>query len=325
MDLALYVTNTDDLDHLDEALQNAGLWDIPKFIFATMFGDDPCAQEYVGNLVAAEWLENFRRVGNEPSRLYFGQEFCEYLIPSTADLDRALSFAAEAGLAFTYVTGYVTDAGLKATRANLEWLSDHAGDAEVVVNDWGVLSTIAKEFDGLKPVLGRLMIKQQRMARFTTQAPPVNMRGIKASQAAVNTNQHATLRRLNLSIPQYRNRLAQLGVERFDLDIAPQGVEIPADKWGFGVGCYYPWGYVTGSRNCPTAGMLDPERSFVVKGSPCSAPCRTMNRGAKVLQFPQPPVQRGNSVFIYHAHYAMQYWNGEVPTDRIVFEPWIPW
>jgi hypothetical protein len=82
---------------------------------------------------------------------------------------------------------------------------------------------------------------------------------------------------------------------------------------------------VTGSRNCCTAGMIDPERNYVVTGSPCPAPCRSMNRGAKVLHFPQPPVQRGNSVFIYHAHYATPYWNGDIPIDRIVFEPWIPW
>ena len=32
-----------------------------------------------------------------------------------------------------------------------------------------------------------------------------------------------------------------------------------------------------------------------------------------------------NAVFTYHAHYATPYWDGEIPVDRIVFEPWIPW
>jgi len=324
MELALYLSDLDALLHLEQGLRNSDSFDIPQFIFASMFGDDPGAQEYLGNLVASEWLENYLAAGHKVSRLYFGQEFCEHLIPSCDDLEKALSVARESGLHFTYVTGYVTDDGLAVTRRNLAWLAEHSPDSEVVVNDWGVLAMLAEEFPTLQPVLGRLQIKQQRMARFTTKAPQVSMRGVNAPEADVLGRQIAALRRLNLSIPEYRQRLQGLGVKRFDLDIVPQGVEIPAGAWGFGVSCYYPWGYVTGSRNCYTAGMLDPRRSYVVTGARCPAPCRRMNRGAKIKHFPQPPVQRGNSVFIYHTQYATPYWNGDIPIDRIVFEPWIP-
>lgn len=324
MELAVYMSDLDDLLRLEQGLRNSDSFDIPQFIFASLFGDDPGAPEYFGNLVAAEWLQNYLAAGHEITRLYYGQEFCEYLIPSCGDLEKALSFARDSRMQFTYVTGFVTDAGLAATRRNLAWLAERAPGSEVVVNDWGVLAVLAEEFPTLPPVLGRLLIKQQRMARFTTKAPPVNMRGVNAPEASVLSRQVAALRQLNLSIPDYRQRLHGLGVVRFDLDIVPQGVEVPPDAWGFGMSCYYPWGYVTGSRNCYTAGVLDPERNYVVTESPCRAPCRNLNRASRVLHFPQPPVQRGNAVFIYHAHYATPYWNGEIPVDRIVFEPWIP-
>jgi len=70
--------------------------------------------------------------------------------------------------------------------------------------------------------------------------------------------------------------------------------------------------------------VLEPARNYVVTGSPCPAPCRKLDRAAKALNFPQATVQRGNSVFIYNTDYAARYWRGEIPVDRIVFEPWIP-
>jgi len=325
MELALYLSNLDDLRGIEQGLRRVDFWNAPKFIFEIMFGDDTNTPEYFGNLAAAEWLENYVAAGHDSfTRLYYGQEFCENLIPPTDVLEEVVSFAQDLRLAFTYVTGYVTDAGLVATRRNLAILAEAAPGSEVVFNDWGVLDILADEFPSLVPVLGRLLIKQQRMARFTAGPPPINLRGVDAPEAKVRAQQTSTLRRLNLSIPEYRERLQGLGVKRFDLDIVPQGVELPPDAWGLGVSCYYPWGYVTGGRNCFTAGVLEPARSYVVTGSTCPAPCRRMNRGTKVLQFPQATVQRGNSVFIYHTDYAAPYLQGEIPVDRIVFEPWIP-
>ena len=286
MELALYLSKPDDLLHLEQGLRRLDYWDAPKFIFEIIFGDDTSPLEYLGNLAAAEWLENYLAAGHEFGRLYYGQEFCEYLIPSCDDLEKALSCAREMGLDFTYVTGYVTDAALAVIRRNLAWLVEHAADSEVVVNDWGVLALLAEDFPELTPVLGRLQIKQQRMARYTTTPPPVNLRGIDTPEAEIRTRQYAALQQLNLSIPEYRQRLQSLRVERFDLDIVPQGVDIPPDAWGFGVSCYYPWGYVTGSRNCYTAGVLDPARNYVVTGSPCPAPCRKLEPGGQGPRLP---------------------------------------
>ena len=43
--------------------------------------------------------------------------------------------------------------------------SDGGGATEVVVNDWGVLRLVRREFPGLRPVLGRLMNKMMRDPR----------------------------------------------------------------------------------------------------------------------------------------------------------------
>src|SRR5437867_3594050 len=61
---------------------------------------------------------------------------------------------------------YVTDRGLARPRPLLEAAASERGEGtEVVVNDWGVLRLVRREFPGLRPVLGRLMNKMMRDPR----------------------------------------------------------------------------------------------------------------------------------------------------------------
>ncbi len=57
--------------------------------------------------------ENLKYCDENFSRLYFGNEFCERLIPTVQQLTKVLSVVRQKGLAFTLVTPYVTNAGIK--------------------------------------------------------------------------------------------------------------------------------------------------------------------------------------------------------------------
>jgi len=327
MELALYIADLARLLDVEQTLRFVDHREIPTEVSAVLSLGDVGMREYLGNLAGIEWLESFCAQGAEVSRLYFGQEFCEHLIPRVDELETAYYFARQVGWDFTYMTGCVTDAGLDQVLANLEFVAAQTPAAEVVVNDWGVLSVLAREFPGLQPVLGRLLVKQMRLARFTgneASPPPISLNGLETSEKDIRTNQIRALRGLNLTVPEYRQELARLGVRRIDIDMAPQGVELPADKWGFAVGCYFPWGYVCGGRNCLTAGTVDPAREFVVVDKPCPRPCREVNKVSQRLHLKETMAQRGNTVFVLHTESATAYLEGESAVDRIVFEPYIP-
>lgn len=325
MQLALYFANVAELMNIEEAIRFLDVRQVPSMFTSAVFWDGTSSREYLGNLFGLGCLEK-RELGiGDADRLYFGQEFCQYLIPEVADLEKAYYFARQLDWAFTYVTGYLTDAGVDKVRRNLEFLAQQDDEIEVVVNDWGVLSTLARDFPALHPVLGRLLVKQPRLGRFASSAtpPPVSMDRLTVPETTVRENQLSALQGLSLSNEAYRQELKRLGVGRVDLDIVPQGVSIHPRDWQLEFSCYFPWGYLAGGRNCPTAGTIDPRRRYVVADSPCPRPCRKVNR-TPTAHFAEAVIQRGNSVFLLHSEYAMRYLSGEIPVSRIVFQPYIP-
>ena len=60
------------------------------------------------------------------TRLYFGMEFCERLLPSPSQLKKALDFTQKNHLNFTLVTPYVTESGLNKVEKLITLLSELA-------------------------------------------------------------------------------------------------------------------------------------------------------------------------------------------------------
>jgi hypothetical protein len=327
MELAVYLANLKQVLDLDEVLRPVDSDTIPTFVNTIVFGNDNSSREYFANLIGIKWLEEFtERMGATLGRLYFGQEFCEHLVPSVEDVTQAYYYCRQLGWEFTYMTNACTDECLSRQRANLAVLAEQDDEIEVVVNDWGLFRLMRREFPNLVPVLGRLLDKQKRLGRHTTplRPPPVNLNGLEVPEEEIRAAQVEALRETALSDPAYRAELRELGFARLDLDIVPQGISLPEEPDGLATSCYYPWGYLAGGRNCLTAGVVEPAREFVVVDGPCPRPCQRFNKSTVRKGSDEITIQRGNSVFLFHMEYAASYMNGKLPIDRVVFEPYIP-
>lgn len=325
MQLALYFSHIEDLQRVEDALEPVDLSEIESPTEEIVFFSTPQGNEYLGNLTSLNRLHQC--FGPEPSieRLYFGQEFCQFLLPGTDELRRAYYFSRQLGWDFTYLTpGAITDAGVETLREHFRFLADEAPGTEVVANSWGVLRVLSREFGELRPVLGRLLNKQMRLPQDPETCPPRNLDGIRAEDPTIMENQTRALRGLSLSLPPFRRDIAGLGVDRFEIDIVPQGVDIPPDRWGLGASCYYPWTYVTSGRNCLTAAEDQPDREFVVPDRPCSRPCRRLSASTNLSDVKSPLLERGNTIFMFNDAFARPYLSGDVPVDRIVYTPYAP-
>jgi hypothetical protein len=220
--------------------------------------------------------------GRGVSRIYFGNEFCERLLPSQAVADSVAKLVNGAGLAFSLATPTLSDDGLDAMRALLASLP--AG-SEVSVNDWGLMRAVRRDFPGLRMSAGRLLCKMLKEPR----AP---------SAEWMELGGHGFMS------PGFEVLLARLNVDRVEIDLAPfvriDDLRAPATA----VSVYVPFGFATTGRICRIGSVHQPVARKFSAGHNCARECLTylteMEPQRETSSSEMRPFQRGNTVFYRH-------------------------
>lgn len=250
--------------------------------------------------------EQIPLIKNGFTRLYFGQEFCERLIPSKGDLEEALKFAADSSMAFTLVTPFLTEPYLHRWVETAKAVHERVPDAEIVANDWGFLRIMRKEMASHPFLLGRLLCKQKRgpqILRILDKVPPTMLDHFRRSTS---------------DVPITREFLKTLGIKRIELDNLLQGIERDNDIPG---SLYYPYGYITTTRLCLSNSCTDRKESLRAI-FPCGKECQRLSFTLTHKDMPVPVYLAGNAQFY---HYEKLPENPEkYNIDRLVFEPGIP-
>lgn len=248
--------------------------------------------------------KNLQFFTDQYSRLYFGTEFCQNLIPSNKDLGIILEFIKTHSISFSFVTPYVTNKGLNILISLITQIAETIEECEIIFNDWGVYSNIKQQFPHLKLVLGRLLTKIKR-------DPRIIFLKDQLSPQIWNYFQNT-----NLSIPWYRNFLIKNGIERVDLDNPLQGINL--DFSDLHKSIYTPYTYVSTTRICLTANCDKPENWNRIGVFPCQQECQIYTFYLRNDVMPVKLIRKGNTIF---------YKNEETLSsqfDRLVFQPKIP-
>lgn len=244
------------------------------------------------------------------SRIYYGHEFCERLLPTPAELKAALASAGPMGAAFTFVTPYVTERGLGRVRDLLVVFAAHHPDGEVVFNDWGVLRLLNREFATLTPVMGRLMTKMKRGPRLADLVDRFN-----AATADY-------FRTCSLDVPIYREFLLQERVARVELDNVLQGIDLCLDGTGLYASIYVPFGYIATTRLCLAAACDTHGMEDEVGVLPCKQECRDYTFEVQPHGAASVQLRKGNTVFFENTRLPDNL--GRNGIDRVVVEPTLP-
>jgi hypothetical protein len=235
------------------------------------------------------------------TRLYFGQEFCEKALPTLKELTKAIETAEQKGMEFTLVTPYVTEEGLSEVKVLLEHLVKLMPQAEVVVNDWGVLEILNQNYPSLTPVLGRLLnkvIRDPRMLAYHKKAQ------FKISQEKSLEDFCQSYRRSNLAGEPMQALLASYKVTRIEMDLPPQGLDEQLKIWGYDSSLYLPYGVITTGRICLLHSWgVEEKQKFKPFVGACDRKCRYywLDMADPSGQVPKSKdwtiVQKGNTVF----------------------------
>lgn len=260
-------------------------------------------------------------------RLYFGHEFCEKLLPDTADLAHVADFCRANDLGLTLVTPPVTQPGLARVGELLAWLEAHDAADEVVINDYGVLHLLRRLHPRFEPVLGRLMSQQQRdpriMRLLAGDAVPRLVGGRFVLDVPLPDEAAALYRATSLSAVRTQRVLRALGVHRVELDNPLHGFDYEGGDGGAAASLYVPFGVVATSRRC----TADPRRVAPPFGDHLTACERDCRRNAFELtadHIAVPLYRRGATLFFRNEVVPDDAELTRRHVDRVVHQPRLP-
>ena len=244
------------------------------------------------------------------SRIYFGNEFCQRLIPTARDLEHVLDFASKNGLGFTFVTPLVTDEGLRILEPLFKKIAKEKPGSEVVFNDWGILRILNEKYSDLWPVMGRLLNKMKRGPRLMNLLDVLPETTVKY------------FRSCSIDTPHYCKFLAKNKIRRVELDNLLQGIDLNLTDSEISASLYIPYAYITVTRLCLAISCEVHGKEDIVGIFPCEKECQKYTFHLTNPVMPVPLIRKGNTIFFRNEKIPGDM--GEKNINRIVIEPEVP-
>lgn len=232
------------------------------------------------------------------TRLYFGNEFCDWKTPTLSEIEEILTFVNLHHVALTVVSSYCTDEGLSRFREIIRLIKSEQPRTEVVINDWGVFR-LCKEL-GLGMVFGRLLVRQKRDPRipyFINSLP----RDIRKRFQDTGLNNYLL------------NFLKAENIKRIELDNVSQGIDLGEVGENHIFSLYLPSVFVSLTRYC-IFNMVSFKERF--KLSPCkNRKCQEKKIYNNKMRI--PIYIHGNAIF--YKNYILPKDTSSLRINRIVY------
>jgi hypothetical protein len=237
-------------------------------------------------------IGDLKHFNDSYSRIYFGNEFCQNLIPTKNELSKAIKFAEEKGISFTFVTPLVTDSGLEKLSSLFKDIRKSLGRCEIVFNDLGVLRRLKREFPEMVPVFGRLNIRQKNGDVIHENALKKNILSILRSLVG----RKRLTEGMNLDSPGMGKFLETNEINRVELNV-PRSYKDIKEKKGISLSIYTPYISLSTTRICPIINSKNK-----LKGASIVEYCQKECLGSEAIltskETDTPIFLRGNAYFV---------------------------
>jgi hypothetical protein len=299
------------------------------------------------------WVDAFNKIW----WIYYGSDNCEFLVPTKAELEKAMekfqifnkNFPPHKVRSFTFVTPYVWDKMLQRLDECLAYLNDLKikNSIEVVVNDFWTLNLLHKKYTNLKPIFWRLIHKLLKTPLIDTYGyeahPAWELIKNKTEQEKLALRAEIVKWQLKfyssseVNLELYRNFLKRFWVERVALDFMEKREElywkeiermsedinqkISEDIW---IDLYYPWALIFTGRLCDTSAIENPIRWFYATDDICPRTCNRYDIFYKVKTIWYNMIQRWNAGYRSELNLDFLPENFlKSENNRLVFAPFI--
>ncbi|MFH1519719.1 MAG: hypothetical protein ABIE75_04010 [Candidatus Omnitrophota bacterium] len=217
---------------------------------------------------------------------YLGDEFCEQYLPSAASVDRAVNFCRRYSKKLTLVTPFLTNQGMTRLIKLIDFIDVNNINAEIVINDWGLLKLLNKRASSFQRVLGRILVSRYLSKFHYNEA----MRHFSSNKR----------RRFYCLFPeQFLDLLKAEKIFRLEFNSLNQlaTTHLQIKERGFKAHIYHPFMYITTSRYCNVAGGHDRSRYYSPTCT-CSEECRESFAVKYNRYFKRKIFTKGNAYFI---------------------------
>ena len=251
MDIAVYLTSP-------HQFRGCYLSDYPF-----SFGD--CHANQVAAAYQKMYYMLIKRGAHRFTYLYFGTEFCEYLIPSQQYLEQYMDICRDNDLRPVFVTPVVTDRGLDRLQNCFDHLDASSIPYAVVVNDLGVLQLLCSRSHVPELIAGRILDKTSHDCRIleNEMGSYYSASGMRYASEPGILSDHST------------GVLSSLGISRYEFDLPKTGLHLRHSNSGLSL--YWPFHYLTTGRVCMFRALGKTGKDkFLVGQRSCDGSCKAL-------------------------------------------------
>lgn len=192
-------------------------------------------------------------IAQSVTHIYFGGEFCDRLLPDKKIMQRVVELVTDHGLQLSLLTPLMSDQALARLKQVFSILPDYV---EVVVNDWGTLNLLRRDFPKLVPVIGRQLCKMIKDPRLPSE-------------------QWTKLYPHGVQSGPFHQLLERFDIQRLEMDVPPFAKlqDFESDEKALSV--HLPYGFSVKGRMCKVGAVsIETHRKFG-PGHGCNKECLT--------------------------------------------------
>jgi len=209
--------------------------------------------------------------------IYFGNEFCERKIPTLDSIKEVFEYCNSEDKTPVFLTPPLTNNGINQLKKLVPKMQELKKEFEITINDYGILNFL-KNYPNIKINYGRVLIRMKKGPEIMTGCLDECPKNFKDN---------------SISNKELINYLKSQEIKRFELDIPPQGINLPDRE---NITLYLGNSLISITRRCVYPKCNTENYNYKIE--PCKKECLNQIITKETKFYDRPIFTIGNAEFV---------------------------